>query len=355
MDLKTKVLVVDDSIVFRTSITQALSSEYAIDVVGSASNGKVAIDMLKKNPSINLITLDMEMPVMDGMETIKEIRSFNKDIVIIVFSSQTLAGAEKTIKALSLGANDFVTKVESRGTIESSIEMIRQELAPRIKALAEARVRSIKKAPAEVSRPSTPADSVKKFREMLVKPKLICLGSSTGGPDTLSKIFSQLNYIDVPMLLVQHMPPIFTSKLAEALNNLSENTVLEAQDGYQLKPGTCYLAPGNYHMVIDRNGIIRLNQEEKVCFVRPSVDVLFESVAENFKEQVLSLVLTGMGSDGANGCRALKRIDAYMGYQNEESCVVFGMPAAVANANVGAVEVDLALVPTLLNGIAKRP
>lgn len=353
--MRTKVLIVDDSIVFRSSIQQALSGINDLEILRTASNGEIAVSYMKKHTDINLITLDMEMPVMNGLETIKAIREFNKDVVIIVFSSLTLAGAEKTLEALRFGANDFVTKTEFQGSIESSIEMIRNELLPKIEAFhfkeskkntPVNRVRSIDK--------TSQAQRKEAFVNMTIKPKLICIGSSTGGPEALATVFRGLDKLSVPLLIVQHMPPLFTKKLAEALDKLSPNQVLEAKDGDQLQAGVCYIAPGDYHMELDVDNILRLNQKEKVCYVRPSVDVLFRSVAKNFNAQVLSIVLTGMGGDGANGILELIKHNCYVATQTEESCVVYGMPRSVDELDVGATSIPLTGFSEIINKISKR-
>jgi two-component system chemotaxis response regulator CheB len=352
-----KIMVVDDSIVYRTAISQALSEVSGYDVFKTCSNGKIAIDFLKQNPDTELITLDMEMPVMDGMETIKEIRKFNSKVVIIVFSAFTTRGAERTIDALSLGADDFVTKIEGAGTIESSIGMIRDELVPKIEALKNKRSAKIHATPEVVEiAPKTAAGNVEDIcSSMSVKPKLVVIGCSTGGPEALTTIFRNITHKpSYPMLIVQHMPPLFTKKLAEMLDKVSTVTVKEAQGGERLENGVCYIAPGDYHMKLENDLTLSLNQDEKVCFVRPAVDVLFQSVAKNFKSQVMSIVLTGMGEDGANGCEALVDYKAYQFIQDEESSIVWGMPGAVNKRNIGAKILKLEDFGPLLTEIAKR-
>jgi len=348
-----KIMVVDDSIVYRTAISQALSEVPGYNVFKTCSNGKIAVDFLKQNPDTDLITLDMEMPVMDGMETIKEIRKFNNKVVIIVFSSFTTRGAERTIDALALGADDFVTKIEGEGTIESSIGMIRDELVPKIEALR------FKRSPKSHEEKAPKVESIKDVQglvdEMSVKPKLVCIGCSTGGPEALTTIFKNITEKPTfPILIVQHMPPMFTRKLAEMLDKVSPVTVKEAQGGEKLENGVCYIAPGDYHMTLERDLSLALNQDEKVCFVRPSVDVLFDSIAKNFRSQILSVVLTGMGEDGANGCVNLAERKAYQFIQDEESSIVWGMPGAVNKREVGAKILTLVEFGPLITSLAKR-
>jgi two-component system, chemotaxis family, protein-glutamate methylesterase/glutaminase len=351
-----KILVVDDSIVFRMAITQALEGIDGLETE-SVSNGQLAIDRLRKKEDIDLITLDMEMPVMDGMVTIQQIRSFNKKTPIIVFSSVTLKGAEKTIEALSHGANDFVTKEMTSGasSLETSLEMIKENLLPKINAFKK--VSNVAKGKVQttsgVSRP-TVEKRVGQF-SMPIKPKLILIGSSTGGPNTLSKIFKSIKRdLNVPILVVQHMPALFTKKLADMLNGLTSNvTILEAEGGETLEAGYCYIAPGDFHLTLGKNGKLSLNQNEKNCFVRPSANVLFESVAENFEGQTLSFVLTGMGDDGANGSKFLHEKNGYVLVQDEDSSVVWGMPGAVHRA-VGAEIIPLEEVSKIIDEVSSR-
>lgn len=344
-----KILVVDDSVVFRTAISQALNEVPGYDVVKTCSNGQQAIDYLKTNKEIDLVTLDLEMPVLDGLQTISEIRKFNKTVSIIVFSSHTTSGAEKTMTALSNGANDFVGKIAGKGTIDESLKMIRNELVPKIDAITSKRLK------VEVGNDKTSIKDVKQVVDkMQFKPRLICMGSSTGGPEALMKIFRQIKEpLTIPILMVQHMPPLFTEKLAEMLSKNSVVMFKEAKDGDIPQAGYAYIAPGDYHMTFDGERL-RLNQNEKVCFVRPAVDVLFKSVSENFSNQVLSIVLTGMGEDGANGAKDLARKNAYQFIQDKESSVVWGMPGAVSRTGVKVDIMTLDQISELLNLVSRR-
>jgi two-component system chemotaxis response regulator CheB len=351
-----KVLIVDDSIVYRTAITQALENVPDVEILKAVSNGELAVELLQKNSDVDLITLDMEMPVMDGMETIKQIRKFNTHVTIIVFSSFTKKGAERTIKSLSLGADDFVEKIEGTGSIEGSLEMIRRDLLPRIEALNSRKFsREHIEDVIQATDQSGELSVTNIVADMRVKPKIICIGCSTGGPEALTSIFKKITEkVSVPMLIVQHMPPMFTQKLAEMLDELSPVTVREAKNGDVIKAGECLIAPGDYHMEITSELRIFLSQKEKVCFVRPAVDVLFDSVANNFSGQVMSMVLTGMGDDGANGSVALKKKSAYQFIQDEESCIVWGMPGAVVRAGVNPTVLKLDQFSTLINQVSKR-
>jgi two-component system chemotaxis response regulator CheB len=351
-----KILVVDDSIVFRSAIVQAISGAQDLEVVRSLVNGKLAVDFLAQNRDIDLITLDMEMPVMDGMETIKEIRKFNKSVTIIVFSSLTQKGAEKTIEALNAGANDFVTKPETfNAKPEESVNLIREELLPKILAFkdrGEKKVVVNQQSYDNLSQELRPINPL--IYECKFRPKIIAIGSSTGGPEALAQIFKHINgKINVPILIVQHMPPIFTLKLAEMLNKLSEVEVREAKDGDRLLPGLCLIAPGDYHMTVDKEGIVHLDQREKVCYVRPSVDVLFNSLSENFKGHIMSIILTGMGEDGAVGSKKLFERNADIFVQDKDSSVVWGMPGSVKRQVDSAKIIALSDVGSLISKNAK--
>jgi len=319
-----KVLVVDDSLVFRSAISNALRSVDGIEVFKTVSNGKFAVETLKSYPEIDLIIIDLEMPVMDGLTAIGEIRSFNTKVFIIVFSSATLKGAEKTMLALQNGANEFVTKPVSDdeftlvGSQESSIS---NELIPKVLAF---------KGRHHLLTTENGISRTERKQNFSVKAgcDLIVIGSSTGGPDALAKIFRGITApLKVPMLIVQHMPAMFTEKMAEMLGRISPVKVKEAKEGMSLEANCCYLAPGDYHMtVIDKT--IHLDQSEKVCFVRPSVDVTLLSLKKS-NLKVAILMLTGMGEDGANGCVELKQLGADIYIQDKESSVVWGMPGAV--------------------------
>lgn len=312
------------------AISQALSGVPGVSANLTASNGKIAVETLRKYPDVDLITLDLEMPILDGIETIKEIRKFNQKVIIIVFSSISVKGAEKTMEALTSGANDFVTKQEAGGaiSIDQSVAMIKEILVPKIKAFAKTDL--IKKTPL-----TTGNDSKSEIAfNFAIKPRLILIGSSTGGPEALSTLFRGINTkVNVPILIVQHMPALFTEKLAQMLDSICPHAnIKEAKEGDIPKPGEVLIAPGDYHMTLEKDGKIGLNKRDKVCFVRPSVNVLLDSVSENFENQVAVFILTGMGDDGATGLKKLNPQKTYFFAQDKESSIVWGMPgAAVAS------------------------
>jgi len=347
-----KVLIVDDSVVYRTAITQALSNVPDVEVFKAVSNGKIALDIIKQNHGIDLMILDMEMPIMNGLETIRELRKFNKSINVIIFSAVSNEAAEQSIAALNEGADDFVTKIVGNGSIEQSIEMIRDELLPKIKVLRpRPALKSISVA--------TEATLKTVLASFVTRPKLICIGCSTGGPDALAQVFSQItNKLNIPILLVQHMPAFFTEKLAASLSKLSPVQVKEAKHGDQLISGQCLIAPGDYHMLLKKNLSneyrIDLNQGEKVCFVRPSVDVLLKTVAENFDGKILSIILTGMGEDGAASSKLLKKRNEYLVIQDKESSIVWGMPGAVVRSDLSPHILTLPDIGKLINDLGQR-
>ncbi len=360
-----KILVVDDSIVFRSAICKVLGSVPDIEVVRSVSNGKIAVEFMQNNPDVELITLDMEMPVMDGMMAISEIRKFNQDVIIIVFSSLTSIGAEKTIKALSTGANDFVTKPEFTDDVNlDQYQLIERDLMPKVLEFKKKIELSPIRTPSTNSRQDQnsrttvqhnviPKDlsgafSPRPFRGETRKVDILAIGSSTGGPDVLSKIFEKLNRsIDGCILLVQHMPPVFTEKLAEMLNRISAVEVIEAKDGMKLQKNYCYVAPGDFHLTVEGE-CLRLLQTEKVCFVRPSVDVLLNSLAKQSRFSIATFILTGMGEDGASGVMNLHKKNTQVFIQNKESSIVWGMPGAVAKNISGIPELGPGDFPDLI-------
>lgn len=352
-----KVVVVDDSIVFRSALSAAINSHQDLDVIKTFSEGKALVRYLKDKNNVDLVTLDIEMPILDGLATLKEIRTFNKDIKIIMVSSLTVKGAEKTLEALQYGANEFVGKVSS-GSISESMELVKDELISKILAFFPKKsITPIIQKISDNKKMST-IEGMSGFC-FKKKPDILCIGSSTGGPDALMKIFRDITVKpSFSILLVQHMPPIFTAKLAQVLNNIcSAVTVKEAEHDEELLPGYCYIAPGDFHMEICKKSgrhFVSLQQEKKVCHVRPSVDVLFNSVSDNFLGNIMVLVLTGMGSDGANGAEKISKINPDVFIQDESSSIVWGMPGAVNKKNIGAQIINLENIPKLLNAAFLR-
>ncbi len=336
MNKKISVLVVDDSAIMRKLIVDILKEDPEIEVVDTAKNGEEAIEKARAlNPDV--ITLDIEMPVMDGLTALKILRRELPHIKIIMFSSLTQEGAKATIDALALGASDFVPKPSSKSFVES-VKKIKEDLIPKIKSLIIKKV--LLKPP--VKKPKIKAGDYK-----------VCgIGVSTGGPQTLMQIIPKLpaNF-PVPILIVQHMPPVFTKQLAERLDHMSVLRVKEAEQGEPVKDGLVYIAPGDYHMVVKKQGAgirIHLHQGPPRNFCRPSVDELFESLAEVYNGKTLALVLTGMGNDGKEGAKKIKEKGGVVLAQDAESCIVFGMPKAVIEANLADEILNLSQIPQRL-------
>lgn len=329
--MKLRILIADDSVVYRTQIKAALAHLQEVEIVGTGSNGRLALERLSVTPA-DLIILDLEMPEMDGIATLKEMARLGVKSKVIVFSSLSKRGAEITMEALRLGATDFITKPDgAMADLGDPKEKIRSLLEPRIRAICPEYFSSDRK-PATL--PSTSnKGSYPVVNWDIFSPKLVVIGSSTGGPTVLETIFSSLKGpYNCPIVVTQHMPPLFTATLAERLAKSSGIKAKEAQDGEVLQKNTIYLAPGNFHLRLegDRSRTIaRLDQGEHINFVRPAVDPLFETASAIFRENCLAVVLTGMGSDGRSGAEAVKRNGGIVIIQEEKSCVVFGMPGAV--------------------------
>ncbi len=352
---RIRVLVVDDSPIMRKLITQALSADREILVVGTASNGKEA---LEKAPRLrpDVITLDIEMPVMDGLTALERLRRVYPKARVIMFSSLTEKGAKETIKALSLGAFDFVTKPSTRSLTES-IKKIREELIPKIKsavprAPAVVRRPAVAPRPAPTPRPAAPTRRVVPTLSLPGRFEVVAIGVSTGGPKALSEIIPKLpGNFPVPILIVQHMPPIFTTQLAERLDQLSALKVVEGKEGMPLAPGKVFIAPGDYHMEVRERGparVVHIHKGPPENSCRPAVDVLFRSVAKVFGRKSVGIVLTGMGQDGLAGAKLMKEKGALIVAQDEATCVVYGMPRAIVEAGLADYVLPLPEIPNFL-------
>ena len=326
---KKRVLIVDDAVVVRKTLSDAIARDPALEVAGTASNGRFA---LAKFPALkpDVIHLDIEMPEMDGLETVRQLRKIDVRVPIIMFSTLTEHGAYATLEALALGATDYVTKPSNRDMAET-LETVSGELIPRIHALCH-----LPGARAAVP-PKLAAPPAAGWKPHLLAPvQLVAIGVSTGGPDALARLLPTLpaNF-PVPLLIAQHMPPIFTSLLAARLTAKSSFPVRECVSGEPLTPGCAIIAPGDFHMVIRReNGavVLKTHQAPKENFCRPSVDVLFDSIVPLFGARSLAVVLTGMGQDGLRGCEALRAAGSRVYVQDEASSVVWGMPGFVARS-----------------------
>lgn len=351
---RIRVLIVDDSVVIRRLVTHALQEDPVLEIVGTAANGSIGLARIPQlNPDV--ITLDVEMPEMNGLEMLKELRKTHKDVRVIMFSTLTERGASATMEALSLGADDYVTKASNEGSLDRSMASLRGDLIPRIKQFFQMEGESV--APSR-SAPVAAAKPVTKIRQAplgraLVPPEVVCIGVSTGGPTALAAIVPTIPAdFPLPILIVQHMPPMFTRLLAERLQVNTQLKVEEATEGALVEPGKILIAPGNYHMRVCKKGlqtVVTLDQEPPENSCRPAVDVLFRSVEEAYGAAAISVVLTGMGYDGLRGAEVLKAHGACVIAQDEASSVVWGMPGAVANAGIADAVVPLGeVVPEIL-------
>jgi len=332
-----RVLVVDDSVVVRRLVTDALSRDPGIEVVGFAANGRLALAKVAQLVP-DLVTMDIEMPEMNGIEAVRAIRRDGYKMPIIMFSTLTERGAAATLDALVAGAQDYVTKPANVGSVQESLAQVAHNLLPKIKALVAAR-------PAPHPTVRTSAATAPPRARLVTRPeptphpvRAIVIGSSTGGPEALSKLVAGLvRPPSVPVLVVQHMPPVFTRQLAARLDRIGPARVVEAEHGTELVPGTIYIAPGDQHLEVRRHGAVvrtALTSGPPVNYCRPSVDVLFGSAVGAFGPEVVGVVLTGMGSDGRTGCQSLVDAGGTVVVQDEQTSVVWGMPGAVATAGL---------------------
>jgi len=336
-----RVLVVDDSVVYRMMISDVLSQLHGVEVVGTAHHGRAALAKVAALKP-DLLTLDIEMPRMDGLEVLTEMAQRFPRVGIIMVSASAGEDGEKTIQALELGAFDFVLKPEG-GTHEENREKLRQELVPIVRTCARMlEIRSILgKTSGHVD--DSPSSSIKSERKSFVSPadgvarrrlkksRVVAIGVSTGGPKALQTVLKDIPPdIGVPFLIVQHMPPSFTHALAESLNNQSAIRVKEARGGDVLAPGTAYIAPGGHHMKLVARGpekqlVIHITDDPPENGCRPSADYLFRSVAEHFGAAATGVIMTGMGHDGAEGLKIMSRKGAAVIAQDEKTSAVFGM------------------------------
>jgi two-component system chemotaxis response regulator CheB len=334
---KIRVLVVDDSAVVRRMISEALAADPAIEVVGTACDPYIARDkIIELKPDV--LTLDIEMPRMDGLTFLKILQQHHP-MPVVVISSLTQAGSQAALAALEYGAVDVLAKPTSAWNLGG----LREQLAHRIKGAARARLTSCK-----------PAGIAPSERQNLASAghysarQIIVIGASTGGTEAIKSVITRLPAGLPGICIVQHIPPVFSKTFAERLNECTELDVREAAHGDEVRPGSVLIAPGDFHMVVEweANGYrVRLRHDPPIHFVRPAVDMLFNSAAKSAGRHALGVILTGMGRDGAQGMQQLKAAGAVNLAQNEETCVVYGMPKAAVDLGVVDRVVSLDLIP----------
>jgi two-component system chemotaxis response regulator CheB len=343
-----RILIVDDSAVIRKVLSNLLASDPEIVVAGTAGNGHQALARIPEMKP-DLVTLDIEMPGMDGLETLVEIRKLYPKLPVIMFSTLTERGATATLDALARGASDYVTKPSHSGGSEASRERVQEELIRKIKSLCAVRVPQPRPVPMPTLVPGRPRARV----------DVVAIGTSTGGPNALTALVPQLPAdFPVPIVIVQHMPPLFTRLLAERLNTLAHLKVQEGKEGERLQRGQVWIAPGDYHMTVARKGtefVLGINHDPQENSCRPAVDVLFRSVAHSYGASVLAVVLTGMGADGTRGSADIRQAGGEIVVQDEASSVVWGMPGSVVAASLAHRIYPLADIgPEVVRRVAMR-
>lgn len=345
---KIRLLIVDDSIFMRQALAK-IFSEPDIDIVGLARNGREAVQMASEL-SPDVITMDIEMPVMNGLEALKVIMKENP-IPVLMVSSLTSEGADATLEALANGAVDFVTKKPAftemnslKGELLQKVRNIAnnseiKNLLIRKRLLSKFKERASHKQELDVHNyGEKESNAYQIFQRTSPRPEdisFIGIGISTGGPAALQEVFSKLpSGLPFPILIVQHMPPLFTKSLANRLNSLSAVNVKEAENMDTPTKGWAYIAPGGFQMTVNKHGKIVISEEPKNLLFKPSVDVLFKSLGEVFGPRTVGIIMTGMGNDGTEGLRLISKKGGYVIAQSPESCVVAGMPGSVINAKI---------------------
>ena len=331
---KIRVLVVDDSALMRRMLGDILAADPRIELAGTASDGQEALAKIKSlQPDI--VTLDVEMPKMDGLAALQEIMRTHPMPVIMV-SSLTQAGAEVTLKALSIGCVDFIAKPS--GSISLNIKDVGAELIEKVLAASTARVRALPRT--EAARPAPPVKKPLLPSISRGRREIVAIAASTGGPMALQDLLSKLpGDFPVPIVITQHMPKDFTASFARRLDAVSELRVVEGADGLELKPGLAVVAPGGSHLLVKRRGnsgpaYCELSDAPPVLSVKPAANIMFLSVADEFGGKVLCVILTGMGRDGTDGATLLHQKGAYVIAESQKTCVVYGMPKAAAEAGI---------------------
>jgi two-component system chemotaxis response regulator CheB len=348
---KIRVLVVDDSLVIRRALRECFRADPEIEVVGVADTGVRALEQIEAlHPDV--VTLDIEMPEMDGLETLRNLKARGSSVPVIMFSKYTTEGATASLEALLLGASDVVAKPEAQGGTGAACDVVKRQLTTRIRALGRKARRGREKL-ADLLYPSGSVSKESFIYEAPGQIDAIGLAISTGGPRALIDIVSALDpTLPAPIFITQHMPPVFTRFLAERLSARGALSVHEATEGMLVEPGNIYIAPGNFHMEAQRgdDGIrIGVSQAPHENSCRPSADVMFRSLASAYGPRLMGLVMTGMGQDGKKGCEVIKAHGGTIIAQDEASSLVWGMPRAVVTAGLHDAVVPLSHIAAIIN------
>ncbi len=356
---RIRVMVVDDSAVIRGVLTRTLEGDPDITVVHSVGNGQLAIGAIQRSP-VDIVVLDIEMPVMDGLTALPKILAAAPGVRVLMASTLTQKNADISLRAMQAGAADYVPKPSS--TQISGASDFKRELLAKIKALGgRRRVGAARVGGAQQPAPSrlaAAAGPIALRQASPTVPQVIAIGSSTGGPQALFKVIGDLpTNMRQPIFITQHMPPTFTTILAEHIAKIAKRPVAEGRDGEAVQPGHIYVAPGDFHMVVDGNAqqrTLRLNKDAPENFCRPSVDPMFRSIAKSYGSAVLAVVLTGMGSDGAKGGQSIVSAGGTVIAQDEGTSVVWGMPGAAAAAGICSAVLPLPEIASYVSRLALR-
>lgn len=350
---KIRVLVVDDSVVVRSILSAMLASDPGVEVAATAPGGRIALAKIG-DARPDVVTLDVEMPEWDGLKALAEIRARHPELPVIMCSTLTTRGATTALDALALGATDYIAKPTTLSGAPGPSRFFREELVAKVKAVCSKAVPQ----PAPVAPPPPlPRLTVPRTALRSLGAEVVAIGSSTGGPQALTGLLGALGPLPVPVLIAQHMPPVFTGLFAARLNTATAHRVAEGADGVVIGPGGVYIAPGDFHMVTRRDGgevRLALQQTPPVNSCRPSVDVLFDSVVEAYGARVLAVVLTGMGADGLRGCERVAAAGGQVIVQDEPTSVVWGMPGRVAEAGLAEAILPLDALPAEIARRASR-
>jgi two-component system, chemotaxis family, protein-glutamate methylesterase/glutaminase len=341
------ILIVDDSVLIQNYTARLVRSIEGIKYISVASNGKEAVEKLTANPGIDLIVLDIEMPIMNGIEALPHLLEANPKVKIIISSTLSIRGGEVTIKALSLGACDYITK-PSPSTFHLSVEEFERELTSKIIGLL-----SLEKDP--IVKPIIKAPLLP-LKKSPTSPEALVIGCSTGGPSALLKIFENLHSTKIPIFIVQHMPPIFTGLLAENIEKASGIKTIEVSKSELINNNTIYLAAGGLHLEVSAEKSIRtleVNTNSPENFCRPSVNPLFSSAVRVYKDRLLGFVLTGIGSDGLNGAKDIVEHGGEVIAQDQSSSIVWGMPKAVSESGYATKVMSLDEIMQYIHRITK--